>query len=459
MLKHMSIKTRVIFWYTFTMFMFTALIFTILIFAGRRAAQDDAQASLIISTDMALNNVTVSEGRLIVDDDFIYYMDHTWIILAKDDGVMISGLTPEDFPSDIPFEEDRIRQVGDHLHPFYVYDRLIENQKIGKIWIRGMTPASLSVRDPAINSMIHLFMIVLPILILLSLAGGWLITRRAFLPLKQINDTVMLIQEGKDLSRRIGVDESYPRDEIQITANVFDQMLDRIGASFEREKQFTDDASHELRTPVAVIQAQCEYALENSDKPKETAAAIQVIHEQAKKMSALIEQLLMLARADRAAVILKKEPVDISLLAEESAALLTPKAYEKNITVSVHAPEGLYTQIDPNLMEKAIVNLIDNAIKYGKKNGSVIITAEKQDLNSSPSVLLSVTDDGIGITEENLPHIWDRFYRVDPTGEEKGTGLGLPLVRWIVEAHGGQITVDSEPGRFTKFCVILPVNC
>jgi len=306
--------------------------------------------------------------------------------------------------------------------------------------------------------MIRLFMIVLPILILLSLAGGWLITQRAFLPLKQINDTVMLIQEGKDLSRRIGVDESYPRDEIQITANAFDQMLDRISASFEREKQFTDDASHELRTPVAVIQAQCEYALENRDKSEETVGAILVIHEQAKKMSALIDQLLMLARADRSAVILKKEPADISLLAEESAALLAPKAYEKNITVSVRAPEGLYAEIDPNLMEKALVNLIDNAIKYGKQNGSVIISAEKQTPDNSPSVLLSVTDDGIGIREENLPHIWDRFYRVDPAGEEKGTGLGLPLVRWVVEAHGGHITVASEPGRFTKFSVILPLK-
>ncbi len=458
MLKHMSIRTRVIFWYTFTMFMLTALIFTILIFAGRRAAQDDARSSLIISTDMAVNNVTVSDGRLIVDDDFIYYMDHTWITLVKEDGVLISGLTPEDFPSGISFEEDRIRQVGDHLHPFYVYDRLIENQKIGKIWIRGMTPASLSVRDPAINSMIRLFMIVLPILVLLSLAGGWLITRRAFLPLKQINDTVMLIQEGKDLSRRIGADESYPRDEIQITANAFDQMLDRISASFDREKQFTDDASHELRTPVAVIQAQCEYALENRDKSEETVGAILVIHEQAKKMSALIDQLLMLARADRAAVILKKEPTDISLLAEESAALLTPKASEKNITISVHAPEGLYAEIDPNLMEKALVNLIDNAIKYGKKDGSVVITVEKQSKDVTPAVLLSVTDDGIGISEEDLPHIWDRFYRVNPAGEEEGTGLGLPLVRWIVETHGGQITAVSESGRFTKFCVLLPLD-
>lgn len=450
--KNLSIKTRVSFWYTFTMVIMIALVFSILILAGKRAALDDAKESLIISTDMAVNNVTVTDGHLIIDDDFIYYMDHTWIVLVKEDGSLISGLTPKGFPENIPYQADKILKAGSRKNAFYVYDRLIENQKTGKIWIRGMTPASLSVRDPAISQMIRLFMIVLPILIGLSLAGGWLITRRAFLPLKQINDTVALIQEGSDLSKRIGTDQESPQDEIQITAAAFDRMLDRIGSSFEREKQFTNDASHELRTPAAVIQAQCEYALENIDNPQETAESIRIIHNQSKKMSSLIEQLLMLARADRSAIIIDRTNTDISLLAEEAASVFFREASEKNISVKVNAPEGIYGNIDAALISRAIENLLSNAIKYGKTGGHIIISIHRLD----NGIVLTVSDDGIGIEEKDIKKIWDRFYRVDPTCQVEGLGLGLPLVKWIIKAHGGSISVTSQPMKHTEFKIFLP---
>ena len=139
-----SIKTRVIFWYSFSMIMIIALVLFILILAGRQAAEDDARSSLIISTDMAVNNVTIQKGKLIIDDDFIYYMDNTWITLTRND-VRISGLTPEGFPENVAFEEGAIRLVRGGRQSFYVYDRLIENRQLGKIWIRGMTPADLSV--------------------------------------------------------------------------------------------------------------------------------------------------------------------------------------------------------------------------------------------------------------------------------------------------------------------------
>ncbi|MBQ9157389.1 MAG: HAMP domain-containing histidine kinase [Eubacterium sp.] len=454
-MKRMSIKSRVVFWYTFSMIIMIGLVFAILILGGRRAALDDARDSLIISTDMAVNNVTVTEGRLVIDEDMIYYMDHTWILLARDDGEVISGLTPEGFPENVPFQADKIRRAGRRGASFYVYDRLIENQKTGKIWIRGVTSASLSVRDPAIGHMILLFMVVLPILIILSLAGGWLITRRAFLPLKQLNSSVARIQEGSDLSERVRGQESKDTrslDEIEMTARAFDLMLDRISESFEREKQFTNDASHELRTPVAVIRAQCDYIREHLDDKEEVGQAIDVIHNQALSMSSLIDQLLMLARADRQAIMPELQETDISLLAEEAAFACRKEASEKHISVAVEAQEGLYIKVDPSLITRMIVNLVTNSIKYGKEGGFVRIIVQRLDRG----IMLTVSDNGIGIPEDHMPYIWNRFYRVEPSGSVPGLGLGLSLVKWIVEVHRGTITADSLPGAYTNFNIFLP---
>lgn len=455
-MKHLSIKSKVVFWYAFSMFTIIFLILMVLILAGRKAALDDARESLIISTDMAVNNVTVTRGHLIIDDDFIYYMDHTWIIVTKESGELISGLAPEGFPGDIDYQADKIRKTGHGDNVFLVYDRLIENQATGKIWIRGMTPADLSVRDPALSRIIRLFMVILPILIFLSLVGGWLITRRAFLPLRKINDTVALIQEGSDLSKRVHSGEKSPRDEIQVTAAAFDQMLDRISDSFEREKQFTNDASHELRTPVAVILAQCDYALENIDDQAEVMNAIRVIHKQTIRMSSLIDQLLLLARADRSAIIPNPELADISLLLEEAAASCLKDAEKKNIRIEVDAPEGIYIHMDRILLGRALENLLSNSIKYGKNGGVVTAIISTSYLNSSDGVSLKIRDNGKGIDEKDLDKIWNRFYRADPAGPEPGMGLGLAITKWIIEAHNGTIDVTSQPDVFTEFIIFLP---
>ena len=458
-MKPLSIKMKVVFWYAFSMFVVTALLFAFLLIAGNHIARKDARDGLTITTDMAVSNVIVTGGHLVIDDDIIYYMDQTWIVIAKDDGMILSGLMPDGFPEDVPFEEDRIRQAGEGVHAFYVYDRLIENQKTGKIWVRGMTPIHLSVRDPAFHRIVQLFMIIIPVLVLLSLAGGWLITRRAFLPLRRINETVAMIQEGDDLSRRVSSGIADPGDEIENTAIAFDKMLDRIGESFEREKQFTNDAGHELRTPTAVIQAQCEYIMDNIDDQDEVKESVKIIHNQALKMSTLIEQLLMLARADRYALKLNRRKTDISLLAEETAFIMAGEASKKSITIQVDAPEGVYARVDEHLMSRVFENLVSNALKYGKSGGHVMITVREirssEAADETGHVQIGVLDDGIGISEDEINKIWKRFYRINPTGKTEGLGLGLPLVKAIIEAHGGSIVVNSQQGFFTEFIVLI----
>ncbi|MGI6720956.1 MAG: sensor histidine kinase [Anaerovoracaceae bacterium] len=462
-MKGLSIKKRVMLWYAFTMLVVITLVIVLLLAAGDKLIRDDAKSNLTAATDRAVNDVQVIDSKLAIDDDMVYYLDGAYVVIYKNDGMIISGLPPDGFPGNVSFKADEIRKVVRGDKPFYVYDRLIENQQLGKTWIRGITSASLKDSAPSIWLMIKMFLIALPLLLGLALLGGWYITKRAFMPLKDIADTAEQIQEGSDLSRRLGFEKMGDRDEISRTAATFDMMLDRIEESFEMEKRFTNDASHELRTPAAVIMAQCEYALDNLDDPRDVEESLRVILAESRKMTTLIKQLLTLARADRGVQQLDMTRTDIGLTAEEAVSNFSSKAAEYGVEMAIDAEEGLYTMGDPVFLSRMFENLISNAIKYNHSGGHVWLSVK----SGEEGIRISVNDDGNGISAEDLTHIWERFYRAHsaPGGrnrrsereaEQQSTGLGLPLVKWIVEAHHGRISVRSAPGSGTEFVIFLP---
>lgn len=201
-------------------------------------------------------------------------------------------------------------------------------------------------------------------------------------------------------------------DEIHYLADTFDLMLDELENAFLREKQFTSDVSHELRTPVSVICAQSEALLENTSLPKELRSQAEVIYRKSHQISTLISHLLLLSRADQNRAILTFEYLN------------------------------LFACVDETAYSRLLINLLSNAVTYGKENGNVWISLTPADSD----ILLQIRDDGIGMSEEILSHIWERFYRADSsrTGDDH-FGLGLSMVQWIVTAHGGTITVQSKP--------------
>lgn len=299
------------------------------------------------------------------------------------------------------------------------------------------------------EDLVDLFFTVLPFFLLLAAVIGYFIIRSTLSPLSHITDAARNISGGKDLTKRIGIPSA--NDEVSRLANAFDHMFARLEQSFEAEKQFTSDASHELRTPTTVILAQCSYAKKHADTLEEYQEAIDVIDRQARKMSLLIERLLDMTRLDLGTQKLVMETVNLSemahVLCEEQDTGV------RGISILPWIDEGITIQADPFLISRVITNLLDNAQKYGKENGHIFFRLS----SFGAVVLLEVEDDGIGIEEGELDKIWKRFYQVGSSRDsDSGLGLGLSMVQQIVELHGGKIIVESIFGCGSCFTIKLP---
>ena len=230
-------------------------------------------------------------------------------------------------------------------------------------------------------------------------------------------------------------------------------MFERLEQSFEAEKQFTSDASHELRTPTSVILAQCSFVEKHGDGIEDYREAIQVIDRQARKMSLLIERLLEMTRLDLGTQKLRVDRVDLSdmctVLCEEQ------DTGERRISISTEIEDGVTVAGDQLLLSRVIVNLLDNARKYGKENGHIFLRLYKK----KEFAVLEVEDDGIGIEKDRLEKIWQRFYQADGSrGTGSGLGLGLSMVQQIVRLHGGELSVESTAGAGSLFTVCLNLD-
>ena len=227
-------------------------------------------------------------------------------------------------------------------------------------------------------------------------------------------------------------------------------MFERLYESFEREKQFTSDASHELRTPIAVIMAECEYALEEEDA-EEWKEALEVISRQGKKMSDFVEELLIFTRMERGAQQLQKKQVDLSeivrLVCEEQCTI-----QQTAIQMHIDAPQEVLIEADEKLIVRMVQNLVGNAYKYGKEGGNVWVSCGYE----GNRAFLSVKDDGVGIRSEELPNIWNRFYRADNARSDAASaGLGLSMVKQIADLHHAETVVKSKIGEGSEFLIFF----
>lgn len=448
-MKRLTIKARVTLWYTLFMMMLTAVVLFLLLFIGER--QIDAAVRERLETVLADNRSEVEydeEDGLEIDEDLVTFQDGLYCLLYDGEGnhlrgTLPSGVTASQTPA---FRDGEMQQVEIGAAKWVLIDSYITLEGEMGVWMRGMI--SRSEAEAGLGVILDLARWMLPLFAVLIALGGYYITYRAFAPVEQIRKTVEEITDGDDLSRRIRLGEG--RDELHQLADTFDGMLDRIQAAFEREKQFTSDASHELRTPISVIVTQAEYALRHDNPSGDLRERLQVILHNSRKMSGMLSQLLTLARADQGRVEIQKEPVDISELAEIVAEELREKARERNIQIYTDCQMGLCMEGDETLLMRCLINLLQNAISYGKDGGSIWLSL----VSKENKIQGYIRDDGIGILPEHLPKIWERFYQVDPgraSRENGSSGLGLSMVKWIVEVHGGSITAESRYGEGTTF--------
>ena len=286
------------------------------------------------------------------------------------------------------------------------------------------------------------------------LVGRW-IAGRALEPVDRMITEVREITDGRSLHRRLAL--PMERDELGRLAETLNQMMTRLERSFAALRRFTADASHELKTPLTVVRAGVERAITRPNLPQETAAVLEETLQEVNRMTELLDSLLTLARADEGRADLHREPVDLRTIIEEAGETGELLAEHAGVTIEIRMPpDPLVLAVDRSRVRQLALNLIENAVKYTPRGGTVSVEVGATD----GRVLLTVADSGIGIAPGDLPHIFDRFWRADSartrTGARPGTGLGLAICKWIAEAHGGTIEVQSRPGRGTTFTVALP---
>ena len=392
--------------------------------------------------------IDADDGEIEIDDDLEYFKDGIYLSVYDAGGVPLYGSVPRDFDNSAVFAPDQLRTIPSMQKSWYVYDEQNTIYGYGTVWIRSVSAANQV--DSTISTLYRLALIVLPFFVLFAAVGGYFITRRAFQPVRRIIQTAREIGEGNDLSRRIALGQG--RDEVYTLAAEFDSMFARLEKAFEREKQFTSDASHELRTPTTVIISQCEYALERAKTLDEAREALHAILNQAEKMAVMISQLLMLARADKAHGKMQFETVNLSDLAMMVVEQQQENASMRHIQLETHIEPDLEMQGDETMLMRVWINLIENGVKYGREGGWLQVTLQKK----QGLIIGCVQDNGIGIAPENLEKVWERFWQADSARSASGAGLGLSMVKWIVQAHGGNIQVESVLGQGSAFTFSFP---
>lgn len=451
-MKRLTLKLKLTLLYTFFMLLVTCAALVILFSLSNRELLATVQDRLTHRVQNSADAVILRDNVPAVETDFYSVESDVYLSLYDETGYFLMGRIPHGFDSEPEIKDGQIRKLREGNTQWYVYDMSFRLSADQTVYIRGIT--SVTDAETSYRVTMRFALILLPGLTLATAFIGYRFTRRTLLPVRRITDTVQEIRADADLSRRIGLPESggKNRDEIYHLAETFDEMLSQLDEVFRREKQFTSDVSHELRTPVSVIIAQCGACLTDETLTEEQREQICLIEKKAKEMAEMISQLLFLSRADQGRQPLEMEELDLSelteMVVEERKFLIREQGLPVLLTSEVEP--GIKRRADETLYIRMLGNLISNAVAYRKPEGQSKIHVS---LTEKDQCIIGVVEDnGIGIREDALPYIWERFYRED-AARTKGShsGLGLSMVRWIVEMHGGNIRAESRKGEGSRF--------
>lgn len=320
----------------------------------------------------------------------------------------------------------------------------------------GVVQVGASLESAAENLDMVLLVIVvsIPVSLVLFVYGGWFMAGRALRPVEIITASARKIT-AENLSHRLEV--VNPQDEIGRLAETFNNTLARLENAFQKTRQFAADASHELRTPLTILRGEAEVALKWAKEPEEFRAILQSNLEEIRRMTAIIEHLLEVAKAEEGSLALNVEEVELYGLLADLVQQVGLMAREKGVEILFETPGAMIkVDGDPLRLRQLFLNLIVNAVKYSEEGGKVRVVLDA----ANGQARVAVVDTGSGIPSEDIPHIFDRFYRVDKARNraQGGIGLGLSLARSFAEAHGGRIEVMSQLGKGSVFTVHLPLS-
>ena len=406
-------------------------------------------SSLILIEDKVVNDLSQKELVEAVEeiyedpDKFENFNDGIYYIKYNEQNEIIAGKFPKDFDIALAFSIEDINIYQVENKKFLYYDTRLEDEDD---WIRGIYPLGKVQKE--IETLWNISIALSVLFLIFVVIVGYRIIKNAFKPVKQISNTALEIKRSKDFSNRIELEDSND-DEIHKMASTFNEMLDTVEEVFIHEKQFSSDVSHELRTPITVILAQSDYALQYSDTLEETKESLEVINRHAKRMTNLINQIMELSKLERQKEI-EKEKINLSNIVLQLLEDYKPLLESKNLNLVYNVEKDLRIQGNKIMLERVFLNILMNAVKFTKTNIEVSLIREGK------TAVLKIRDDGIGISEENKKFIWERFYQVNDSRnkeENKGSGLGLSMVKKIVDLHSATIDLESELEQGTCFTI------
>jgi len=354
----------------------------------------------------------------------------------------------------ITFETNR--SLGNTPLRIITYPVVEQNHPVKIIQVAS----SLEDVEDALHTLFLILIITVPLALLVAIMGGQFLANKALKPVDHITQTARLIS-SQNLTQRITPQKV--KDEIGRLIDTFNDMISRLDHSFRQIKQFTQDASHELKTPLTILKGEVEVTLRKERTPEEYQQILKSNLEEINRMSRIIDDLLLLSKADSGELKLNKEETNINRILNEVVAQMDILAQEKRLRIEIiNHQEDIWIFADSLRLRELFLNLISNGIKYTEEGGVIRITVTKEVQNGLKKQFLKVivSDTGIGISKEDQLRIFNRFYRVDKarSREEGGSGLGLSICKWIVESHQGEIKVESEVGKGSSFIVRLPIN-
>ena len=440
-MRKVSIRIKIMLWYTLLTAILLAVSLPILYGAMAGSLRRDQEAYLRSAAGQLASHIELEDGDLRLLNDLDLPAGTQYLLTTESGGRVVSS---ENAWTDAPsFQPDEVYLASNGRGDQLYLDQELEMEGGEKIQIRVCR--SNDTVERSLDQLQLVMLLAVPVFLGLAVFGSYFLAKLALRPIDHITETAVSLGAG-NLSRRITGIES--RDEVGRLAGASNGMLARLEESFQREKQFTSDASHELRTPVSVIMAYAEnLTAQAPDQETEKQAAAILL--ESRRMHSIIAQLLALTRGYEGKYRLEREEVSLSEMVSDVLAELTEEAAASGIRLAGQVPPEIRLSADQSLMTQLLLNLVENGIKYGKAGGTVTVWAQEQDGHT----LLTIQDDGIGIGETDLPRIFDRFYRADQARDRSGSGLGLSIVKWIVELHGWTIQVVSELGKGTRFMI------
>lgn len=460
-----TIRVRLTAWYVLVLVgiltCFSALLYTIL----DHALDDQVDVQLRLAADQALGALTVTAGQVQVlqtegETEITPLAEQGLVVrVVQPDGGMVTNsgplhlvATPADLLTAMRAGQARFTQANlpgtDTPVRLYVLPYVIDGRVYGGV----VVGQSLQPNQDVLHELLLILALVVPITLALASAGGLFLADRALQPIDRLTRAAQQIS-AQDLSQRLNLD--LADDEVGRLAHTFDRMLARLDEAFGRQRQFTADASHELRTPLAIMKGQIGVTLNRTRAPAEYQTVLTDLEEEVDRLTRLVDDLLLLARADDQPQPLVREPVDLHALLLLVADQVHPLATAKALTLQVHIAADLCVPGDPDKLYRLFLNLLDNAVKYTPSQGQISLNAT---LASPAQAVVEIADSGPGIAAEQLDHIFERFHRADVARSRTtgGWGLGLAIAQSIAVAHGGSIEARSTAAGGSVFTVRLP---